>query len=100
MGYDAEVVEKYNSFTKQRKDVAGCIDILAWQEGYGAIGVQACAGSSHSARRAKALAEPRLRKWLASGLRFAVFSWSKKGAKGKRKTWQCRVDEVSLSDLG
>lgn len=51
------------------------------------IGIQATSGTNHAARRDKALAEPRLQAWLDAGGRFAIWSWRKAGARGKRKTW-------------
>jgi len=99
LGFECGVVERYNSFTKQRTDLAGCIDLLAWKEDVGIIGIQACAGASHAARRTKAVAEPRLETWIRSGGRFEVVSWLKMGGRGKRKLWQPRRDEVKLVEL-
>lgn len=92
-GWIAQVVEKWNPHARVRQDLFGCIDIVAVQEGQ-ILGIQACAGSSHAARRDKALAEPRLRAWLDAGARFEVWSWAKQGPRGKRKTWTLRREEV------
>ena len=125
-GWTAAVVEKWNPHARIRQDLFGCIDILAvtpptlgdrdachceaWSEtecacgGYQAmlgfpgriIGIQACAGSSHAARVAKAKAEPRLKAWLDAEAKFVIWSWSKRGPRGKRKTWVLREEEVRL----
>jgi hypothetical protein len=58
------------------------------------IGIQATSGTNHSARVAKAKAEPRLAAWLGAGQAFEVWSWAKRGARGKRKTWQLREESV------
>lgn len=88
-GWTAQVVEHWNPFARIRQDLFGCIDIVAITPS-GITGIQACAGSSHAARVAKSIAEPRLRAWLEAGARFEVWSWTKRGARGKRKTWTLR----------
>ena len=99
LGFVAQVVERFNPHAKVRQDLFGCIDIVAVREGCGILGVQACAGASHAARRAKSLAEPRLRAWLAAGGRFEVFSYAKRGGRGERKRWQLRREELTADDL-
>lgn len=94
LGFEAGVVERYNSFTKQRYDLYGCIDLILMKPGVGIIGVQACAGSSHAARRSKIMAEPRMRTWIESGGRLEIWSFSKRGERGKRKTWTVRREEI------
>lgn len=93
-GWTAEVVERFNSFTKRRTDLIGCVDILAFCPEMGFLGVQACAGASHAARAAKVRAEPRAALWLAAGGRLEVWSWTKAGKAGKRKLWKARVEEI------
>lgn len=108
-GWLAQVVEKWNPHARIRQDLFGCIDILAvvprreflglhdewFVERSRIVGIQACAGSSHAARRTKALAEPRLRAWIEAGGRFEVWSWAKQGGRNKRKTWTLRTEEVT-----
>jgi hypothetical protein len=60
------------------------------------LGIQACAGSSHSKRLAKILAEPRARQWVESGGLLEVWSFSKRGPRGKAKRWALRVDSVTV----
>lgn len=92
-GWPVQVVERWNSFAKRRIDLFGVIDLVAITP-TGILGIQACAGSSHSARLAKVVAEPRTTQWLAAGARLAVWSWAKRGAKGKRKQWSLREQEL------
>lgn len=96
-GWDVQVVEKWNAFARRRVDLFGVIDLVAITP-IGILGIQACAGSSHAARLAKALAEPRLVRWLTAGARFAVWSWARRG-RGKRKQWALREHEVSVTDF-
>lgn len=107
LGFTCQVVEKWNGPARKRIDLFGCIDIVAMKPGIGVIGVQACAGGSHAARREKALAEPKLREWLASGGRFEVCSWAKripeqrnKNGTKKRPTWTPRREELTADTLG
>src|SRR4051812_48736600 len=93
LGMTAQVVEKFNSFTKRRIDLFGIIDLIACKPGLGIVGVQATSGDNHAARRTKAMEEPRLRVWLESGARFELWSYSKRGERGKRKLWQLRREE-------
>lgn len=93
-GCEAQVVERYNRFAKRRIDLFGVIDIVALYP-TNIVGIQACAGSSHAARMSKIRSEPRVAMWLAAGGRLQVWSWSKRGARGKRKKWTLRVEEVA-----
>jgi hypothetical protein len=96
LGFTVQVVERWNPYARIRQDLFNVIDIIAAGEA-GLFGIQACAGSSHAARRTKALAEPKLRTWLEAGGRFEVVSWSKRVQEGKkRKAWACRREEIVL----
>ncbi len=96
-GYTAQVVERWNMHAKVRVDLFGCIDIVAM--GHGVIlGVQACAGSSHAARKAKATALPTTRQWIECGGMFWVVSWAKRGPRGKRKVWTERAEVVTAAE--
>lgn len=92
-GWTAGIVEKWNMHARIRQDLFGCIDIVALTPN-GILGIQACAGSSHAARMTKSLAEPRLAEWLKAGGAFEVWSWSKRGPRGKRKTWTLRAESA------
>jgi hypothetical protein len=96
-GWTSQIVERFNIYAKVRQDLFGVIDIVVLDgAGGGPLGVQVCAGASHAARRTKALAEPRLKEWLASPARFEVWSYSKTGARGKRKLWTLRREPIQL----
>lgn len=99
LGFTAAVVERWNPHAKIRQDLFGVIDLLLVKHGIGIVGVQACAGASHAARRAKSLAETKLVEWLHAGGRFEVWSWSKRGARGKRKLWEVRREEITKDDV-
>ena len=97
-GYTAQVVERYCHFSRRRIDLFSCIDIVALHPGQ-TVGIQATSGANHSHRRDKAVAEPKLREWLLAGNRFEIWSWSKKGPRGKAKRWVERREEIRLEDL-
>jgi hypothetical protein len=78
-----------------KRDLFGVIDLVCVTLS-GILGVQVTSGTNHAARRTKALAEPQLRLWLEAGGRFAIWSWSKRGAAGKRKAWTLREEAITL----
>jgi hypothetical protein len=92
-GWPAQVVERWCQFSRKRKDLFGCIDIVALIKGR-IVGIQACAGASHAARKVKALDQPHLQSWLDAGGLFVVWSWAKRGKAGKAKRWTFRIEGV------
>lgn len=98
LGWIVQVVEHWNAFARRRIDLFGVIDLIALDGNHGPLAIQVTAAGSHSARRNKALGEPRLAAWLRSGARFEVWSYGKKGASGKRKLWTLRREQAVLID--
>jgi hypothetical protein len=96
-GWTAQVVERWNAYAKVRVDLFGVIDIVCCREGSAILGIQCTSGSNAGARLNKALMEPRLQTWLASGGRFEIWSWRKIVGKGKRKTWAVRTCEINVN---
>lgn len=103
-GWTAAVVERWVPTTFPgvdmpgpgfRKDLFGFGDILVLDDERGALMIQACAGSGHAAHVAKALAQEKLSLWLARKNRFQIWSWSKRGARGKRKLWTLRAENFT-----
>ena len=90
------VVEQVVPRTFIKRDFLGVIDLIAVTPD-GILGVQVTSGTNHAARRTKALAEQRLQLWLEAGGRFAIWSWSKRGAAGKRKQWALREEAITLA---
>lgn len=97
-GWTVAIVERWVPHARKKIDLFGLIDILAIRPGQ-VMGVQTTSGSNHAAHVSKALAEPRLKRWLEAGGRFVIWSWSKKGARGKRKLWTVRKQEIKLNEL-
>jgi hypothetical protein len=81
------------------RDFIGIIDFIYVRPGIGVLGVQATSGANLAARRTKAIAEPRLRVWLETGCRFELWTFAKRGERGKRKLWQLRREEITVADL-
>lgn len=88
-GYTAEVVERFNHFARIRQDLFGFIDILAIRENE-VLGVQACAGSSASARVKKIEDHDNLSAVRKAGIRIEVHAWRKLVS-----GWACRVIDLS-----
>jgi len=86
-GYTCAITEHWNSFTRQRKDLFGFVDVLAVKRGE-TIGVQTTSASNVSAR-VKKIAEhentPRLRE---AGWRILVVGWVK-GKRGEPRVVDC-----------
>jgi hypothetical protein len=99
-GYTAAVVEHWNPWAKIRQDLWGFLDVLAIKAGEtGVLGVQ-CTTTDHASNRMQKAGEnPNLPVWLASGNKFEVWGWAKRGARGDRKTWQLdrRIPESELT---
>jgi len=90
-GYMAAVVEKWNPHAKLRQDLFGFIDILGFK-GDIVLAVQTTTKSNLPARVRKIEQLPAARMWLAPHRTIAVHGWSKRGPRGKRKTWQCDTE--------
>ena len=96
-GYTCQVVEHWNPFARQRVDLFGGIDICALAPGV-TLGVQCTTADHLAARVTKLCAEPRIRNWLEAGNRLEAWGWSKKGPRGKRKTWQPSIREITICE--
>jgi len=97
-GFVAEVVERWNPYSKTRKDLFNVIDIVAMGSGH-LYGVQSCSDSSRAAHRAKLLREERVRVWLNSGGLFLLITWGKHRGreKGQRRLrWREHVEDITL----
>ena len=88
-GYLCEVVEKWNSFTKTRKDLWGWCDILAIREGeILAVQVTAAGVSSRIKKIMESDTLPIVRK---AGVRIEVHGW-RKNVKGR---YVMRIEDMS-----
>lgn len=89
-----EIVEKWNQFSRTRKDLFGFIDLVAVR-GNEILGVQTTSGSNVSARIEKIKCTPGFVTWLhLPTRRVIVHGWAKRGPRGKAKHWTCRQVEV------
>ena len=90
-GFIAEVVEKYNSFSRTRKDLWGWCDILALNPVDATIlAVQTTTTSNMKARIQKITDSETVASVRKCGIEIHVHGWSKK--KGR---WQLRVADIS-----
>ncbi len=86
-----EVTEKFNCFTKQRKDLFGFIDLIAIRSGL-TVGIQATSTPNMSARIKKIKGEcfQAALKWLQAGNVIIVIGWSK-----KKNRWVEKIVEIT-----
>ena len=90
-GYNAEITEKFNVWSKTRHDTWNMFDILYFgNQEIGVVGVQTTSGSNVSARIHKLQANPLLKEWTDCGNACYVHGWRKVGKQGKRKLWELR----------
>jgi len=75
-GFYAEVVERYNVFSKVKNDFAGFIDILCLGDNK-IIGVQTTSYSNISARRKKILEHENYSVVKNSGIEIHIHGWRK-----------------------
>jgi hypothetical protein len=97
-GWTVAIVERWNPHARVRQDLFGFIDLVVL-DATSIVGVQATSGTNHVARRKKILAEPRAKLWLQHGGLIWIVSWAKKGKRGKRKTWQYRMESIKLENF-
>ncbi len=93
-GFAAGIVERWIAQAGIRKDLFGCIDLIAAKPGEPIIGIQATSNSNVSARLTKARSIPELATWLATGARFQVWGWAKVNG-----CWHPRIVEVRPGDM-
>jgi hypothetical protein len=101
------VVERWLPRANKRVDAFGFGDVLAverffdfYPEG-GAILIQ-CTSTSNApsrVRKMKTTCRNEVENWLKAGNKALVWGWSKRGPRGKRKTWQLKEYPVTLEML-
>lgn len=100
-GYYAEVVERYNSFTRKRNDLFGFVDVLCLRPGE-VVGVQTTSYSNISARIKKIREHENFKTVCDAGIRVVCHGWHKVNNRWKvREVWidpQNVVDEVVLDE--
>src|SRR5208282_1305404 len=94
-GYVADVVERWIPGANVRRDLFGCIDVLAVRPAARAILAVQATTSDHLAHRLdKARKLPALAAWLRAGGAFEVWGWARRG-----KRWHVRRVAVRSEDL-
>ncbi len=105
-GWTVCIVEKYikhpNMAFGKRIDAFGIGDLLACRselldEGHrtqinGMIALVQCCSTDFAKHKTKLLAIPELQTWKAAGGEVIIHGWTKKGPRGKRKTWTLREE--------
>ncbi len=102
-GWTAQVVEHRVPRINVLRDLFGVIDLVvivpaAPGSDSAILGIQATTTTNAAARYDKIIAEPRARQWVEAGGRLELWSWAKRGDRGKRKLWTLRVEALAASD--
>jgi len=91
-GYLCAIVEKYNFFVHIRQDLFGVADILCLKGGKTlAIQTTSDNGGNVSAHSKKIKDNPNYKAIKKAGWEIHLHGWGKKGKRGKRKLWTCRI---------
>lgn len=94
------ITEHWNPFAHIRQDLFGFIDLVAIRSNE-TLGIQTTSAANVSARFKKMQLLPALWCWLECPSRkIAIHGWAKRGARGQRKVWSCRVVNVVLGPAG
>lgn len=88
LGYMVATVEHYNSFTKRKHDLWGCIDLLAIGNGE-TVAVQVTSKSNLAARRHKIEEAEAYPEMIRSGWRIVLHGWWK-----EKNRWQLKEVEL------
>lgn len=88
LGYMVATVEHYNSFTKRKHDLWGCIDLLAIGNGE-TVAVQVTSKSNLAARRHKIEEAEAYPEMLRSHWRVVLHGWFK-----EKNRWQLKEVEL------
>lgn len=95
-GWLAQVVEQTIPRVFIKRDLFGCIDIIALTPD-GIVGIQATAGDgNHTKHLDKIYAEPRAKRWLESGAALEVWTFLLRGKAGERKLYQLRTEAIAV----
>lgn len=102
-GYHVWIVEKTIPFRGIKVDAFGFMDILAYKsDDHQVVAVQSTVGSHHAAHLRKYEEKPlviqRINDWIKHH-KFLIISWRKAGARGKRKLWTARVDNITVDSF-
>ena len=90
-GYEPEVVEKYNAFSKRKNDLFGMFDILAIHKLTGDVmAVQTTTVTNISSRINKIIASAHLGLIRKAGWTIQVHGWRK-----VKNRWQARRENIS-----
>lgn len=95
LGYHAEVVERWDAFSRRKHDLFGIVDILAVAEGH-TLAVQVTSRGNMSARRIKAVAAPAIHNMLMAGWTYEV--WGFDQPKGKGTAYRLKVQRMVLGN--
>lgn len=96
-GYHAEVVERWNPHARIRQDLFGFGDIIALNRGDCRPVIVQCTSGANMASRIAKIKSLDVARLVQSYFAILVIGWRKVGPRGKRKTWQPRIVQLSIA---
>jgi hypothetical protein len=88
-GYIAQVVERWDAFSRRRHDLFGIIDILAIGKGQ-TIAIQVTSRDNMASRRHKMQAAPELREMIDAGWSVELWGYDK-----PNQRWRVKAENVT-----
>jgi hypothetical protein len=94
-GYEVDVCESFNFFTKRRKDAFGFADLLAIDDNHnGTLYVQVTTATNVLARKKKIKSLPICKRILEADNRIHIHGWHVCNG-----FWDCRIHEITLENF-
>ena len=92
LGYSAEVVERWDAFSRRKHDLFGIVDILAVGNGH-TLAVQVTSRGNMAARRRKALESPHIDDIVGAQWMYEV--WGYDQPRGPRTAYRCKIQRLT-----
>lgn len=99
LGWECQVVEKWQMHSKRRIDLFGIIDIVAMKEG-AILGVQSTSYGQRKSHRIKMEKAPSSKTWVSANAHLWLVTWKKEKVKrgGKAFRYKSVIDRAIIQE--
>lgn len=99
-GWIPSIVEKFVVQIHHRFDCWGILDLVALSKDFnGIIGIQATDHHRYEEHLTMLKRHPHAKLFVEQGNTLLLWSWAKRGARGKRKMWELKEHDLKPSDF-